>query len=102
MGRSQGSGDLESPQDNVVVDRFDGDGELRIWEIHLTVLECSGGAAWQTMLTMLDNLSILKFKEAQHGRLCVPRASPRHGFEEEQSESSHIHEDQVGQNCGSI
>ena len=47
------------------------------------------------MLTMSDNLSILKFKEAQHGRLCVPRASPRHGFEEEQSESSHIHEDQV-------
>ena len=54
-GRSQGGGDLESPQqDNVVVDRFDGDGELRIWEIHLTVLECSGGTAWQTMLTMLD------------------------------------------------
>ena len=48
------------------------------------------------------NLLMLEFKEAQHGRLCVPRASPRHGFEEEQSESSHIHEDQVGQNCGSI
>ena len=47
------------------------------------------------------NLLMLEFKEAQHGRLCVPRASPRHGFEEEQSESSHIHEDQVGQNCGS-
>ena len=57
MGSSQGGGDLESPQDIVVVDRdvvVDGDGELRIWEIHLTVLECSGGTAWQTMLTMLD------------------------------------------------
>ena len=64
-GRSQGGGDLESPQDNVVVD-----GELHIWEIHLTVLECSGGTAWQTMLTILDNLLMLEFKEAQHGRLC--------------------------------